>query len=613
MTFTPIAPGTTNWDVPLNGALTTQDNSLASAQGDIAGLQSSVAALQTSVAALNGIVTGATFYRLVAASDASAEVKAKADYVCDGAGDQVEIQAAINAAQLEGGGAVQLSEGTFSIAAPITINGTVTENNPRTIILNGCGQYSTILAPTLNTNGILLTDWAQCRVANLGIIVQGSGSGIVSTAVTSGITRSFWNSSFENIRVSGLFVTTNTGWAMNLEMPYRSTFENIEIEGMRNGIKLVNTNSSVYSGNCTFDRIFMSLVGTNSVGVHLRSDSGSLSRNNFNILEMTTSGTGGTGILIDGAVASVTQRFWGVILEQFQLGINVVRGVNNVFDVNYLTGDAGLAGNKAFVCGASSFNNVFSAKELVVEAAGTLAVLEDSNNNSVTPNIFEKIHIENNTGGTVTYTKQTHTVLRDITSFNSGNAIPAGLLQYPTSGYNNPTFRATDHGLISWTTDTVTAAATSITQAGTPIYTKIKITERLTLVTNILVVITTAGATLTANQNFAGIYDSSGTRLAVTGDQSAVWNSTGVKTMALTAPVTLAPGYYYIALLTNGTTQPTFLAAGATAQGAGISANLTTATARALSAPAGGVTTLPASVTLGSQVLTGAVRWAGLT
>lgn len=613
MTFTPIAPGTTNWDVPLNGALTTQDNSLTSAQGDIAGLQSSVAALQTALATLNGIVTGATYYRLVAASDASAEVKAKADYVCDGSGDQVEIQAAINAAQLEGGGAIQLSEGTFSIAAPIAINGTTTVNNPRSIILNGCGQYSTILAPTLNTNGIALSQWAQATISNLGIVVQGSGSGIVSTAVTSGITRSFWNSAFTNLRISGLYVTSNTGWAMNLEMPYRSTFDNIEIEGTRNGIKMINTNSSVNAGYCTFERINMDLVGTSSVGIHMESNSGNMSRNTFNMVDMNTAGVTGTGILIDGAAGGVSNRFWGVNLDQFQVAVNVVKGENNVFDVNYLAGDAGQAGNKGFVAGTTSFNNIFSAKRMFVESAGSLAVFEDTNTNTNAPNIFEKIRIDNSTGGTLTYVRQTSTAQRDITAINSGNAAPAGLLVYPTSDYNNPAFRASDHGLISWTTDTVIAAATSITQAGTPIYTKIKLTERVNTITNILVAITTAGATLTANQNFAGLYDSSGTRLAVTGDQSGTWNSTGLKIMPLTAPITLGPGYYYVALLTNGTTQPTFMAAGATAQGAGINANLTTATARALSAPAGGSTSLPASVTLGSQVLTGAIRWAGLS
>ena len=56
--------------------------------------------------------SGATLF--VAASNASETSKANADYVCDGEGDQEEINAAINALP-EAGGTVLLSEGTFDI------------------------------------------------------------------------------------------------------------------------------------------------------------------------------------------------------------------------------------------------------------------------------------------------------------------------------------------------------------------------------------------------------------------------------------------------------------------------------------------------------------------
>ena len=55
-----------------------------------------------------GDVSGATF--VVAASDS--KNKEKADYVCDGVDDQVEIQAAIDALPVSGG-KISLSEGFF--------------------------------------------------------------------------------------------------------------------------------------------------------------------------------------------------------------------------------------------------------------------------------------------------------------------------------------------------------------------------------------------------------------------------------------------------------------------------------------------------------------------
>lgn len=57
---------------------------------------------------------------VVAASNASAAEKAQADYVCDGTADDVEIQAAIVALPATGG-KLQLSSGTFTLAASILI------------------------------------------------------------------------------------------------------------------------------------------------------------------------------------------------------------------------------------------------------------------------------------------------------------------------------------------------------------------------------------------------------------------------------------------------------------------------------------------------------------
>lgn len=62
---------------------------------------------------------GSTF--VVAASDANARTRAKADYICDGTDDNVQIQAAIDALPAVGG-SVQLSEGTFYISSTIIVN-----------------------------------------------------------------------------------------------------------------------------------------------------------------------------------------------------------------------------------------------------------------------------------------------------------------------------------------------------------------------------------------------------------------------------------------------------------------------------------------------------------
>jgi hypothetical protein len=63
------------------------------------------------------------FGYLVAANNAPADVKSQADYVCDGAADDVEIQAAIDA--LANGGTLILSQGAFSLADTLTLGANV--------------------------------------------------------------------------------------------------------------------------------------------------------------------------------------------------------------------------------------------------------------------------------------------------------------------------------------------------------------------------------------------------------------------------------------------------------------------------------------------------------
>ena len=73
--------------------------------------------------------TGGTVTYLVASSYAPAHVKARADFVCDGIDDQIEIQAAIDKVNYSsypylelGGGVVALSAGTFNCSAAIDLN-----------------------------------------------------------------------------------------------------------------------------------------------------------------------------------------------------------------------------------------------------------------------------------------------------------------------------------------------------------------------------------------------------------------------------------------------------------------------------------------------------------
>lgn len=165
-----------------------------------------------------------------------------------------------------------------------------------------------------------------------------------------------------------------------------------------------------------------------------------------------------------------------------------------------------------------------------------------------------------------------------------------GIDQVWTPSYN---------GLLYSTGDPSLAQNTGLCVSGTKYVVRVPVSASQ-IVSNIWVVVTTAGSTLTSNQNLAGLYSSTGAQLGVTADQSAVWNSTGAKSMALTAAASVTSPYVYVELMSNGTTPATFSRFGQTT-----AANLNVSGATLRAATTGtGATALDASFTPSSGLLT---------
>jgi len=120
---------------------------------------------------LNAIRSATAF---VAASDATdpmidmanAEGTGLNKWTCDGVGDDVQIQAAIDAVEAAGGGVVLLSEGTFSFLGGLTID---TSN----VTLAGMGRGATILqvaaSSAFSFDVITLDTVSNCMVRDLAI------------------------------------------------------------------------------------------------------------------------------------------------------------------------------------------------------------------------------------------------------------------------------------------------------------------------------------------------------------------------------------------------------------------------------------------------------------
>lgn len=164
-----------------------------------------------------------------------------------------------------------------------------------------------------------------------------------------------------------------------------------------------------------------------------------------------------------------------------------------------------------------------------------------------------------------------------------------------------------DHGLTAWTYDpAMGASGTILATAGTVNFARIHIPFGGPI-SNIWVLLTSAGTTLTASQCFAGLYNTAGTLLASTADQSTAWGTSGTKSMALTgAPITVTPADYLVGFFANGTILPTFLRA--VSQNANI--NLSNANSRFGTASAGNTTVMPSAI--GTLAAASNAWWVGL-
>lgn len=171
---------------------------------------------------------------------------------------------------------------------------------------------------------------------------------------------------------------------------------------------------------------------------------------------------------------------------------------------------------------------------------------------------------------------------------------------------------AQDYGLEYETFPMYGASGTQLLAAGGSVYGTAIQVRRTTTVTSLVASITTAGATLTVNESFGLLFNSAGTLVAKTGDQSTNWATAGLQTMALISvtSLTLPAGLYWAAVVSTGTTLPTFAKSGAPAAlyNNGLAVNLSRCGVLAT-----GVTTSPGNITPSSITqATAQPLWFGL-
>jgi hypothetical protein len=193
-------------------------------------------------------------------------------------------------------------------------------------------------------------------------------------------------------------------------------------------------------------------------------------------------------------------------------------------------------------------------------------------------------------------------------------SVTEGLVKPPPL---SPTgFVPSDLSYQAWTFDPLLGAnGADLLTSGTVYVNRVQVPVGITA-TNLVVFVNVAGVTLTSGQSIIGLYNSAGTQIGISADQSGVWTSTGTKSAALVGgPFILTPGFYWIAFLNVNTgTSPSFNRFGnrtLSATTGNIGANATSNMRFGTNVT--GQTALPSPLVLGSTVAGGISWWAGIT
>jgi len=251
----------------------------------------------------------------VAASDASDLDKARADYICDGTADDVEIQAAIDA--LTGAGTVYLYAGTYNLSSPLTLKSGLTIEGvfPQKKDVEGSdipdGYTATVVDGTiLKGDG---TFAALTGTGLHGIVLKNLAFKSFTYSISFGSTNTLGCvfSRFENLYFDSMSTTAIK--LVNLQHIHMSHIKAIVPESKR-FIHLVNDNSSWDGGNSVFDDL-MCVGGAKTDGVILlEAPQRAMTWMNFNRPQVNLYGDDGTGTGI-----RITNNVRGITL----LGVDV--------------------------------------------------------------------------------------------------------------------------------------------------------------------------------------------------------------------------------------------------------------------------------------------------
>ncbi|MCG2713048.1 MAG: right-handed parallel beta-helix repeat-containing protein [Candidatus Omnitrophica bacterium] len=313
--------------------------------------------------------------------------KTKADYVCDGTADQLEIQQAIDDLGTVGG-AVYLLEGTYNISGAINLDNVAPVDSNKSIIGAGAGTVLKLVTGTSNVNVINASNVNRILISQLMI----DGSNMVSSI-------GIYLGTVTYSKIDKVWVKNNQ-WCIYLLSSSNNTITSNDVQGTNNQYNIYLNSSSnntitdnnIQAGQAISIHLLSSsnnniiannnVQGNNQYGIYLLSSS-----NNNTIANNNVQGNGQAGIVI--SVSSNNNTITGNDVQGNGSGIATNSSSNNTITSNTVQGNSG---HGIFLVSAS---NSIVTSNIVYDNGGTgtfggINVVFNSDNNLISSNrIFD--------------------------------------------------------------------------------------------------------------------------------------------------------------------------------------------------------------------------------
>jgi hypothetical protein len=470
--------------------------------------------------------TGRTASYVIAASDAPANVKAQADYVCDGTADDVQIQAAIDICTV--GGTIYLTEGTFYIS-----NFIVLPNETKPIDIVGAGN---------STNLILSADVKAIFATASGTVWRGTISYLKADGDKATRTMgAFFKgavrySSFENLYLTNFqdysLYFSGYGFGGQVDMAgtvTRCTFLNNGEYNISGGAILMDAGG--YGTSVSGLNVNNCLLSNNYIGI-----GGSLNNLNASSNVINGDSNGVTGISgSSGRYINITSNLFGSYVNHlpaiWSVAISLSANADNALNDIVISNNHFDIEDKMFpiIIGASNaafnINNVLIHDNTITEYADptgiSQAIIETSGA------VFNNLQIHNNVYKPYGATNK----FNYFWGFYYGASAPTGLYVANNGGYIN----SGEHQVFSGSLKAGNANA--ICFAFQNPYKDYNVQKQTAYIVKITIVITTSGGTAGSHLDVGISDDATGTNRGTEFFNDILLNNTGINE-SLIAPGT---------------------------------------------------------------------------